>query len=142
MCALDKQNMDTVDQPDFGLLKDSAITLADQIARIGNLPIVALTDRFIKFEEQATANFDSLDARLIALDEKFEKKFVSFDEKFDTLEARFVTVDNRLDSIDDKFEKKFEKLGNKVDDLADEVRSMQKTIIEYIQAQNTKADTE
>ena len=56
------------------------------------------------------ARIDAMDAKLVAIDEKFDAKFDAMDQKFEAMDAKF---EAKFDAMDQKFDAKFEAVDAK-----------------------------
>jgi predicted nucleic acid-binding Zn-ribbon protein len=61
------------------------------------------------------ATLDSIEQRIISLDQKFEKRFETVDKKFEQIDKRFEQIDQRFLQIDKRFEKNDARLEKLLD---------------------------
>jgi len=75
------------------------------------------------FQDLITPDLKALEARFVALDQKFDLKFAATDQKIDGLDKRIdlkidaleVKLDLTIEALDKKFESKIDFLDHKVD---------------------------
>jgi len=72
--------------------------------------------KMIAFEQRIDRRFEAIDRRFEAIDRRFEsidKRFESIDRRFESIDKRFEAIDRRFEAID----RRFESLERRIDSL-------------------------
>lgn len=84
-----------------------------------------MDERFDHVNELADQRFDSMNQRFLDVDKRMEQGFAHIDQRFEQVEQRFEQVDRRFEQVD----RRLDRVDKRFDDVQAEIRSLRKTML-------------